>query len=41
MLDHSEVNTEVSGVYMKPAEFDGCREILENNKDANSMLVMI
>ena len=40
MLDHSELDIEVSDVDMETTESDDCREISRNNGDANSMLAV-
>ena len=41
MLGHLELNTEISDADMKTAEFDDCRRISRNDKDANGMLAMM
>ena len=41
MLDYSEVDIEISDIGMETVEFDNCREMLINNRDANSMLAII
>jgi len=41
MLDHSEVDTEISNIYIKTMESNDCREVLENDRDANGVLAAI
>jgi len=41
MLDHSEINTEVSDTDIETAGFDECREVSEDNRDINSVLAII
>ncbi len=41
MLGCSEIDMEVLNTDMETIESNNCREILENNRDANSVLVMI
>jgi len=40
ILNHSEIDTEVSDVSMETAEFNDCREMLGDDGDANDMLAM-
>jgi len=40
MLDHSELDTEVSDAGMETIESNNCRGVSRNNGDANGMLVM-
>ena len=37
MLDHSEVDTEISNIYIKTMESNDCKEVLENDRDANGV----
>ena len=41
MLYHSEVNLKISDADIETAEFNDCRELLENNIDTNSILAVI
>ena len=41
MLDCLEVDTEVLDAGMKTVESNNCRELLENNRDINSILAMM
>ena len=41
MLDFLELDTEISDDSMETIEFNKYREILENNRDANSVLAVI
>jgi len=38
MLDHLEIDMEISDAGMETMESNDCREMLRNNRDANSML---
>ena len=38
MLDCSEIDLEVPDIDMKTVESDDCKEVLENNRDANGIL---
>ena len=38
MLDHSEIDIEISNTGMKTVESDNCREVSGDNRDANSIL---
>jgi len=38
MLGHSEVDTKISNICIKTMEFNDCREVLENDRDANDVL---
>ena len=38
MLDHSELDTEVSDAGMETMESDNCRGLSERDRDANGML---
>ena len=40
ILDHSELDMEVSNTGMETAKSNGCREILRNNGDTNDILAM-
>ena len=40
MLDHSEIDIEILSVGMKTMESDDCKEMLEDNKDANRVLAI-
>jgi len=39
ILDHSKVNTEVLNTDIETVEFDDCREVSEDDRDINSILV--
>ena len=41
MLDHSELDMEVSDAGMETTESDNCRGLLRDNRDANSVLAMM
>ena len=41
MLVYSEVNIEVSNAGIETTKSNDCREVSENNRDANSMLVIM
>ena len=41
MLDHSELDMEVSDVGMETAESDDCKEVSKKNRDANDVLATI
>ena len=41
ILDHLKVNTKVSDAGMKTMESDDCKEILGDDGDTNSVLVII
>ena len=41
MLDHSELDTEVSDVGMETVKSDSCGGMLEASRDTNSMLATI
>ena len=41
MLDHSEVDTTVSNIDIETIESNNCREMSEDNKDANIVLAMM
>ena len=41
MLGHSEINTEVSDIGVKTIKFNDCRELLENDRNINSILAII
>jgi len=41
MLDHLEIDMEVSDIGMETMESNGCKELLGDDRDANRMLVMI
>ena len=41
MLGCSEVNIKILNANMKTVEFDNCREISENNRNTNNILVII
>ena len=41
MLDHWEINMEVSSAGMKTIEFNNYREMSEDNGDTNGILTMI
>jgi len=41
MLYYSEVNLKISDADIETAEFNDCRELLENNTDTNSILAVI
>jgi len=38
MLDGSEIDTEISDTGIETADSDDCREMLRDNRDANSVL---
>jgi len=38
MLDHSEIDIEVSDAGMETADFNNCREMSRDDRDINSML---
>ena len=41
MLDHSELDMEVSDAGMETVESDDCREMSKKDRDTNSVLAMI
>ena len=41
MLGHSEIDIEISDIGMKNTGSNNCREILENDRNTNSMLAII
>jgi len=41
MLGHLELNTEISDADIETAEFDDCRRMSRNDRDANGMLAMM
>jgi len=41
MLGHSEINPEVSDAGIETMEFNDCREVSRDNRDANGMLTMM
>jgi len=41
MLDHLEVDPKISDADIETAESNNCRELLENDTDASSILAMI
>jgi len=41
MLDHSEIDIEISNTDMKTVESDNCREVLGDNRDINSILAIM
>jgi len=41
MLDHSELDIEVSDAGMEITESDDCRRMLRSNGDANDVLAMM
>jgi len=41
MLDHSEIDIEISSTGMETIEFNDYREISEDDEDTNSMLAMM
>ena len=41
MLGHLEIKTKVLNMDMEIIESDNCREVLENNRDANRVLAMM
>jgi len=41
MLDYSEVDTKVSNIDIETIESDNCREMSEDNRDANIVLAMM
>jgi len=41
MLDHSEVDTTISNIDIETIESNNCREMSEDNKDANIVLAMM
>ena len=41
MWDHSKVGMEVSNTDVKTTGSNNCREILEDNRDTNSLLAII
>ena len=38
ILDHLEINTEVSDTGIETTESNDCKEVLENNRDTNGVL---
>jgi len=40
MLNHLELDTEVSDAGMETAESDNCREMSKKNRDANGILAV-
>ena len=38
MLGHSEIDTEILDTSMRTMEFNDCREISRNNRNANGVL---
>ena len=41
MLDHLEIDTEVSDVGIETMESNNCKEVSRDNRDANGVLVTI
>jgi len=41
MLDHLELDTEVSDAGIETTESDDCREMSRKNRDTNGMLAMM
>ena len=41
MLDHSEIDLKVSSTGMKTAESDNYREVLEDDRDTNSIVISL
>jgi len=41
MLGHSEINPEISDAGIETMEFNDCREVSRDNRDANGMLTMM
>ena len=41
MLDYLEIDTEVLDIYIEITKSNDCKEMSEDNRDANGMLAMI